>query len=339
MIRTPSSFPEQAPVQGTALVTDQASAHGPAPATAPIRGRACSLAYGLGLLLALALSLAPGFIAPLVAQQSGQSGSAASSGPALSQRQDQGLAEVNGAHLAWNAVGQGPPLLLVTGYGATRELWAPDLVARLAERHRVILYDHRGMGGSVAPDTPLTLDLLARDVLGLLDALSLPRADILGWSMGAAVALEAALARPDRVGRLVLYGACAEPEHLNAVVARLSSMTLAEFLAARFPPGWAESHPGEVARIPRPAGASSPEAVAAQRAAMARWPGILDRLPQLSRPALVLAGEADWVCPPGQSVKLAARAPNATLTVLPGGHWLMYQDPEGLARVAGEWLK
>src|SRR4051812_6158418 len=96
----------------------------------------------------------------------------------------------------------GDPLLLLMGLGVDAHGWEMQLAA-MAERHRVVLVDNRGVGRSDKPRGPYTTALLAEDALGALDAAGVHRAHVVGLSMGGMIAQELALAHPDRVGALV----------------------------------------------------------------------------------------------------------------------------------------
>ena len=100
--------------------------------------------------------------------------------------------------------GEGPPVLLIHGLGATKASFLPTLAA-IAERHRVISVDLPGFGDSTKPiGAPYDARFFARTMVALLDALELERADAIGNSMGGRVAIELGLSHPDRVRRLVL---------------------------------------------------------------------------------------------------------------------------------------
>ena len=113
-------------------------------------------------------------------------------------------------HIAWEALGDGPALLLIHGLGYERHGWGP-LPALLAEDFRVLLFDNRGIGESDAPPGPYTTALMAGDALGVLDAAGIERAHVVGTSLGGMVAQELVLTAPERVDRLVL--ACTTPGH------------------------------------------------------------------------------------------------------------------------------
>ena len=250
------------------------------------------------------------------------------------------LVRVGEVDIACRETGQGAPLLLLTGYACAAETWDATLVAGLASRHRVILCDNRGVGASTATDTPFSIRLFAADAAGVLGALGIRRADVLGWSMGAMAALDLALTHPDRVGRLVLIGAAVNRDPVVTAVARMGAMSREEFRASLFPPRWSRSHPGAVDRLPRPSGPVPSAVVARQRAALADWGGFDPAaLARLDKPVLLVTGRDDWVTPASQAEALAGMLPRARL-VRPreAGHWLMYQDPAALARLVNRFL-
>ncbi|WP_327033791.1 alpha/beta hydrolase [Micromonospora ureilytica] len=108
---------------------------------------------------------------------------------------------VNGASIAYDEAGTGSPVVLLHAGIADRRMWRGQ-VSALAARHRVIVPDLRGYGDSELPPAPFTHH---DDVAGLLDALDLPRASLVGCSFGGAVAIDTALAHPDRVSALALF--------------------------------------------------------------------------------------------------------------------------------------
>ena len=188
------------------------------------------------------------------------------------------------------------------------------------------------------PDQGVDLTIMAQDAARLLEHLGIARADVLGWSMGGGVALELALARPERVGALALYAPPLSGAAVKPMLDRMFAMSPQELKAALFPAHWAAAHPEVWAGLPRPA--PLPEGMAArQYAALCAWPGVARRLPGLRVPALFLAGGADWVCPPEDVRAQALAAPGARLELVPqGGHWMMHQDPQQLARLVDGFL-
>jgi pimeloyl-ACP methyl ester carboxylesterase len=112
-------------------------------------------------------------------------------------------AEVNGLSLYYEEHGSGEPLVLLHGGVAGSEIFTPMLPA-LAVGRRVITVDLQGHGRTAESDRPLRPELLAGDVAALIEQLGLERADVLGYSLGGAVAFRLAVEHPERVQRLIL---------------------------------------------------------------------------------------------------------------------------------------
>ena len=249
---------------------------------------------------------------------------------------------VHGADIAYRVLGhesQGPPLLMVMGYAGTMDVWDPDMVDALAAGRTVVLMDNRGMGFSTTDDAPLTMTRMAEDAAAILDALGMERADVMGWSMGTAVAQELALARPGLVRSLVLYGPTCHPGPVMPVLDEFAGLTPEQFVARLFPEPWAQAHPDIFSRLPAPARPADPAMIGRQYLAIKQWSGAVDRLPGLDVPTLLVVGEADDVTPPSQARRMDALLPHSRLAVLPGGgHWAMYQFPAEMARLALDFL-
>lgn len=105
--------------------------------------------------------------------------------------------------LHYRITGKGPPLVLIGGMGMPHQGWALQVKA-LSKAHTVLRFDNRGCGRSTTPDGPYTLSDMAQDALALMDHLEMKTAHIMGASMGGFIALELALAAPDRVSSLIL---------------------------------------------------------------------------------------------------------------------------------------
>ncbi|MCP3984652.1 MAG: alpha/beta fold hydrolase, partial [bacterium] len=125
-----------------------------------------------------------------------------------------GLIEVSGRGVYFELVGPelAPPLVLVMGLAGSCRGWHPLQVPELSKRHRLVLYDHRGVGESEDPGGAFTTADLARDLEELLDALGIRRAHVLGAFLGGMTAQELALSFPERVNRLVLVGTYARAD-------------------------------------------------------------------------------------------------------------------------------
>jgi 3-oxoadipate enol-lactonase len=249
--------------------------------------------------------------------------------------------------IAWESQGSGAPVLLMHGLGYTREGWGP-LRGLLARRYRVLSYDNRGIGESEIPPGPYTVEELAADAVGLLDAAGVERAHVLGASLGGFAAQVVASKWPDRVDRLVLActspggaGSFPLPEGTLRLMAEAPTLApevaLRRFVENALAPGAPEALVDEIfayrqAHLPDPAG------WAAQAAAGAAWDAN-GRDERIAAPTLVVTGSADQVVDPRNSDLLAAGIPDARLEVVEGtGHLLFWERPEEFAALVQEHL-
>ncbi|MBN1194110.1 MAG: alpha/beta hydrolase [Methanomicrobiaceae archaeon] len=111
---------------------------------------------------------------------------------------------VDDIEIAYREFGDGPPLVLIMGYAGTLDMWNVRVLADLARLYRVIVFDNRGMGLSTSSEKEYTIPLFADDTAGLMDAPGIEKAHVLGWSMGADIALGLAHDRPEKVEKIVL---------------------------------------------------------------------------------------------------------------------------------------
>ena len=242
---------------------------------------------------------------------------------------------VDGIDVYYETHGTGSPLVMIPGFGSSSETWSP-FWNRLAEAHEVVLVDPRGSGRTTSPDLPYTVRDMAGDVAGLMVALGLPEAHVLGASMGAMIAQEVAIARPELVRSLVLcMGTCGGPNsipvpadvlrRLRAAVAPPPGTPREDSLHAWFgllySPEFLELHElqlrEESLAVKHPA---TGVGFRRQGEAISTFDSF-DRLPGLHMPTLVLAGEEDVLIDPRNSHILAQRIPGARLRVFPhSGH-------------------
>jgi pimeloyl-ACP methyl ester carboxylesterase len=117
--------------------------------------------------------------------------------------------------MAYKAFGQGQPLIMIIGSSSTMDLWPPEVLSRLSSSYRVIIFDNRGMGNTTASPGNFSILQFAEDTAGLMDALGIKSAHILGWSMGSFIAQELALNHPEKVDKLVLYAGNCGPRLSN----------------------------------------------------------------------------------------------------------------------------
>src|SRR5579862_6953681 len=139
-----------------------------------------------------------------------------------------GHAKVNGISLYYATIGAGPPVVLLHGGLANSDYWG-NQVRALEPHHMVIVVDSRGHGRSTRDARPYGYDLMADDVVALLDTLHIARADVVGWSDGAILGLDLAIRHPNRVGRVFAFAANTVTSGVQDNVDK--NLTFARFIA------------------------------------------------------------------------------------------------------------
>ena len=130
--------------------------------------------------------------------------------PTLPKATQSGYAPVNGIRIWYAEFGQGAPVVLLHGGLGNSNYWG-NQVPVLAKRYRVIVMDSRGHGRSTRDAKPYGYDLMASDVVGLLDYLKIKKAAIVGWSDGAILGLDIALHHPERLTKVFAFAANSDP--------------------------------------------------------------------------------------------------------------------------------
>ena len=237
--------------------------------------------------------------------------------------------------------GDGEPLLIVNGTTQSLGFWA-ETAPVLASHHRVVTYDLRGMGGTERGSGEISVASLAADARGLLEALDIERAHVLGYSLGSAIAQELALAAPERVASLVLYCTWARTDGFQrAVITGLAHPWRTGDLEAAlgalgiaFSPQLLDSPQfGELVEQLLPLFPSTEQQI---RTTVEQWDAdlthdTLDRLGAITAPTLVIAGEQDLLTPPWHGRQVAEAIPGARLEMFTGpgsSHALGVERPE-----------
>jgi pyruvate dehydrogenase E2 component (dihydrolipoamide acetyltransferase) len=259
---------------------------------------------------------------------------------------------LDGVRIGYADEGQGEPLVLLAGFGLDRPSWNVQ-TRELSSHRRVLVPDPRGTGASSdADESAASIAEFAGDVLGLLAALDVECADLVGSSLGAAVALEAALAAPTRIRRLVLLNPVFEADaRLRAVLEGFCRVAEGADPEARlrvmapwfFAPAFLDDSErlertvrglaGAVARV-------SPRTLRRQAEALYAWLATSGAaLERLTPPLLVVAGEQDVLTPPRHAERLVRACPRARLEVLSGvGHAPMVEAPDRLHALLDQFL-
>lgn len=261
--------------------------------------------------------------------------------------------EAGGITLEYEVHGaSGEHLLLIQGLGYARWGWEP-VVAPLAESFRVVTFDNRGIGGSEKPPGPYTVEAMAADAAGLLEALGIEGSHVAGTSGGGFIAMELATSRPDLVDRLVI--ACSPlpgpfgdwmPEVTIRLLAEAAGIEdeetrLRRFIVNALSEGFVRDHPEAVDRIlgHRLATAQPVAAWDAQRAAFFAYQDPL-RVSRVDAPTLVTSGTDDRVVSHESARKLAESVPGAAFVPFEGaGHLHFWEQPDRFAEVVTEFLR
>jgi 3-oxoadipate enol-lactonase len=233
-----------------------------------------------------------------------------------------------------------PVVLLGSSLGATKAMWAPQ-VDVLAERFRVVAFDHRGHGGSEVPAGPYAIEDLGGDVVELLNELLVEQAAYVGISLGGAVGLWLAQNAPDRFSRFALLCPPAYPAagaqmwtDRAAQVRAEGTQAITEATLARwFLPAYADAHADEVDRVRQQLLNTPAEGYAASCEALGAM-DLRDRLGDITAPVLLITAEEDASVPPETVVPLASQIPGAHLEIVPdAAHLVTYSHPEQINRL------
>jgi pimeloyl-ACP methyl ester carboxylesterase len=248
----------------------------------------------------------------------------------------------NGINIYYEVSGSGTPLLLIAGLGYGLWQWH-KMIPGLAGHFQVIVFDNRGAGQTDKPAGPYSAAMLAADTAGLLEALNMGPAIVLGHSMGGLVAQELALIRPELISTLVLASSnFGGPNHIPvtpAAMAVLTDLTLDPIerirrgAAVAFAAGFAEAHPDIVEeltayRLTMPVPLDAYQSQLAVGLALLQN-GFEERLKTMRLPTIIFTGDQDNVVPPGNADLLAAVIPNSRVYRLrDAGHLFPFEAPE-----------
>jgi pimeloyl-ACP methyl ester carboxylesterase len=256
--------------------------------------------------------------------------------------------QVGDISVGYKTFGSGSPLFMIPAYCMTMEVWDPNFLGSLATRHKVVLFDNRGIGETTAGTKEFTIDQFGDDTAGLIRALGYKQADVLGWSIGGDIALSLVVRHPDVVNKLVSdAGDCGGTQKVDApkfkqVLKQLKDVKgpMKDILGALFPAWWMEAYPDFWRDFVYPEEKTSLVNVAKQDHAYNIWPGVYDQLPAIRKPVLVVTGNEDVSTPAQNAYILASRIKGSKLVVFPGaGHGLNYMYPIGFANVVLDYLK
>jgi pimeloyl-ACP methyl ester carboxylesterase len=236
--------------------------------------------------------------------------------PTLPEAAQSGLAPVNGVKIWYAVYGRGEPVILLHGGLANANYWSHQVRA-LQRHYQVIVMESRGHGRSSRNGEPYGYDLMASDVVGLLDHLEIQKAAIVGWSDGAIIGLDIAMKHPERVSKLFAFAANSDPSGVadianndvfNAYIARAGE----EYKRLSPTPTEYKSFVAEITKMWE----SQPKWTASDLAGV-------------KVPTWIVDGDHDEAIKRENTEFMAANIPGAGLLIQPQvSHFSFLQDPE-----------
>ncbi|MDR9458607.1 MAG: alpha/beta hydrolase [Dehalococcoidia bacterium] len=238
--------------------------------------------------------------------------------------------KVGDINIYYEVHGDGEPLLLIMGLGSDMTSWIFQ-IPEFSRKYQVIAFDNRGVGRSDAPDVPYSTAMMAGDTAGLLDALGVERAHIMGLSMGGMIAQELALRYPKRVKSLILAATAAIPyswsTHVLGLRIRLAQEGVKQETLITLQLSWLFTDKffdnPDIVRTVTDIMLSNPHSQPVhgytRQFAACTEHDTRERIGKIIAPTLVLVGKEDMLLPVKMSEELAAGISNAELVVLEGG--------------------
>ena len=235
--------------------------------------------------------------------------------PSLPKTQRSGFAPVNGIRLWYAEFGYGDAVIMVHGGLANSNYWGLQVRA-LAPDYRVIVLDSRGHGRSSRTAAPIGYDLMASDVIALMDYLHIERAALVGWSDGAIIGLDLAIHHPERVSRLFAFAANSNPSGVKDVsqsplFMHFTARAAAEYAQLSPTPKQFNAFLGDIQKM----WATQPNFTAAQ-------------LSHITVPTWIVDGDHDEAIRRDNTDLMASLIPGAGELILPEvSHFAFLQEP------------
>jgi pimeloyl-ACP methyl ester carboxylesterase len=234
----------------------------------------------------------------------------------------------DGASIWYATHGEGSPVILLHGGLGHSGNWAYQVPALVEAGHKVVLIDSRGHGRSTRDARPYRYELMAGDVLAVMDALQIDRAAIVGWSDGACTALILGMQAPQRVTGVFFFGCNMDPSGAKEfvptpVINRCFSRHARDYAQLSATPDAFEAFVDAVSEMMK----TQPNYAA-------------DDLARVRVPVVIVQSEHDEFIKPEHAQYLARSIPHAKLVVMPGvSHFAPLQRPPLFNRVMLEFLQ
>jgi 3-oxoadipate enol-lactonase len=225
-------------------------------------------------------------------------------------------ARINAVDLYYETHGEGQPLLLITGLGSGVRLFMKSIPVFSNDR-KVVAFDNRGAGRSDKPDIPYTIEMMADDAAGLLDAIGVERADVLGVSMGGRIAMDLAIRHPELVRGLILVSTTARVTREARASPTLRVGRLVKRITGR---------------------GASYRGFKHQFDASTNF-DCTARLGTIVAPTLIMRGDRDTIASRDLVEELHAGIKGSRLVVFKGGHLFFVWDNKGFTEAASGFLR
>ena len=271
--------------------------------------------------------------------------------------------------VAYKMFGNGDPIIVFNGASDGMDAWDPSFLTGLSSNHTVIVFDQRGIANTTTGSKPYTYQQLANDTAGLMDALKIPKADVMGYSLGSFLAQQLTMMYPDKVNSLILVGSsCGGKDHtpkppefiklqsdvVNKSLNNISLTTeeIKSLVSASLGSGWIKLHPESLEGFENitslqqlkpglpPEIANNQNNVGKHWEDNPNWSGACDELAKLAKPTLVITGTDDNLYEPHvNSLKIVEKIPGAWLVqIKDAGHAVMDQYPAEVSKILNTFL-
>jgi len=247
-----------------------------------------------------------------------------------------GKVKANGVEIYYEIAGAGPYLVLIEGLGVATWIWEKQVPA-LSKRFTTIVYDNRGVGKSEKPAGPYSISMMADDLAALLDSLKIPRANVLGISMGGFIGQDFARRYPQKVDRMILAATSAGgPDHIPMAPEVLALMFATDgaprdLTRRKLALAYSDSFMQKSREVEhlidlRLADPQPPHAYLAQAMAGAAF-NLADKVQQIQAPCLIIAATGDRLVPVANAHNLAKKIPRSQLKIYNGyGHQFFVEN-------------
>jgi pimeloyl-ACP methyl ester carboxylesterase len=210
--------------------------------------------------------------------------------------------QANGIKIGYKLIGSGEPLVMIMGTGGTMDRWPREVIEALSNKYQLIIPDNRGMGYTTANDVTFTYKLFADDVIGLLNAIGVKRAHVLGYSMGSGITQKLLLEYPQRFNKAIIYATSTD----GSTVAKK---------------------------------AFDDPTILRQMEASSHWKTPLYKVPLITNQVMIVVGTSDTVVGVESSKTLASAIPGAWLVQFKKGtHRLIFETPIEFAKIVLTFL-